>query len=203
MQIHQYPDIPQTPADADVLAIEANGVTYKVSKAALAAAIATNITPGNIGAYSKAETDSLVAARMYPVYGNIIKSASTGTAVGYGKALVYIVGQTVIVEFEGKIITEGTITNVYDVGIQVANLRSINSAIPAFTVAERGIVHYYKSDGTLDTSMEGYAGTSALNVSGGHWACGRVYDTNGSIGAWSDNKYAVGTIITGRLYGTR
>lgn len=58
MQIHQYPAIPQAPADADVLAIEVNGITYKVSKAVLAAAIAANITPADIGAYSKTETYS-------------------------------------------------------------------------------------------------------------------------------------------------
>lgn len=56
MQIHQYPSIPQAPADADVLAIEVNGITYKVSKAVLAAAIAANISPADIGAYSKTQT---------------------------------------------------------------------------------------------------------------------------------------------------
>jgi len=49
-QINQLPTIPQAPADADVLAIEVNGITYKVSKQALAAAIAANITPASIGA---------------------------------------------------------------------------------------------------------------------------------------------------------
>jgi hypothetical protein len=49
-QINQLPTIPQAPADADVLAIEVNGITYKVSKQALADAIAAGITPANIGA---------------------------------------------------------------------------------------------------------------------------------------------------------
>lgn len=38
-QIGDLSTIPQAPADADVLAIEVNGVTYKVSKSVLAAAI--------------------------------------------------------------------------------------------------------------------------------------------------------------------
>lgn len=38
MQISELTTIPQAPADADVMAIEVNGVTYKVSKQALAAA---------------------------------------------------------------------------------------------------------------------------------------------------------------------
>lgn len=50
MQINQLPTIPQAPANADVLAIEVNGVTYKVSKQALGQAIASNITPAAIGA---------------------------------------------------------------------------------------------------------------------------------------------------------
>lgn len=45
MQINQLPTIPQAPADADVMAIEVNGVTYKVNKQALASAIL-----GQIGA---------------------------------------------------------------------------------------------------------------------------------------------------------
>ena len=35
MQISEYPSIPQAPADDDVLAIEANGITYKVRKSDL------------------------------------------------------------------------------------------------------------------------------------------------------------------------
>ena len=53
MQISQLTNIPQAPANADVLAIEVNGVTYKVSKQTLASAIAANISPANIGAVAK------------------------------------------------------------------------------------------------------------------------------------------------------
>lgn len=283
MQINQLPTIPQAPANADVLAIEVNGITYKVSKQALAAAIAANITPANIGAlalsggqmtgdigmgqsgatsgakcilwtttdgtlfyirpynnlfqivrqdsngiynvlgfysdgsvtmsatanwrsalsvYSKAESDALASTRMWSVRGNIVKSASTGTAIGYGKALVYIVGMTVVVEFEAKIVTAGTVSDVYDVGIEVANLQSINSNIPDFNVVNGGIIHYYKADGTIDTSMEGYAGEATINTAGNRWAFARLYNTSGSIGAWADNNFTVGKTITGTVYGT-
>ena len=56
MQINQLPTIPQAPANADVLAIEVNGITYKVSKQALAEAIAANITPADIGALPSSTT---------------------------------------------------------------------------------------------------------------------------------------------------
>ena len=79
MQIHEYPSIPQAPADADVLAIEVNGITYKVSKAVLAAAIIDKLggdpvtvahggtgsssasgARTNLSVYSKSETDSAI-----------------------------------------------------------------------------------------------------------------------------------------------
>lgn len=316
MQINQLPTIPQAPANADVLAIEVNGVTYKVSKQELAEAIAENISPSDIGAlpdstvhvtavkgdaeesfrsgyviltpadigalptnggqmtgdidmgqsgatsgakrilwrttdgtlfyirpynnlfqivrqtqdgssnvigfssdgavsmenpfnwrgalsvYSKAEVDAFVSTRMWSARGNIVKSASTGTALGYGKALVYFVGKTVVVEFEAKIITAGTGSNVYDIGIEVNNLQSINSSIPNFSVVNGGIIHYYNSDGTLDTTMEGYAGEATINTTENRWAFARLYNTSGNIGAWTDNRYTVGKIITGTVYGT-
>lgn len=284
MQISYLPTIPHAPDNEDVLMIEAtNGVTYKISKQALAAAIAANITPANIGAlptsggmmtgdidmgqstatsgakrilwtttdgtqfyirpynnlfqivrqdsngsynalgfnsdgsvtmgtpanwrnalsvYSKAESDALVSTRMWSVRGNIARGASTGTAVGYGKAMVYIVGKTVVVEFEAKITTAGTKSDVFDFGIRVADIRSLNTGIPEFTVVNGGIIHYYNSDGTIDTSMEGYAGEATLNTAENRWAFARLYDTSGSIGPWADNRYTVGKIITGTVYGT-
>ena len=154
-----------------------------------------------LGVYSKAESDALVRTRMWSVRGNIVRSIS-GTAVGYGKAMVYIVGKTVVVEFEAKITTAGTVSNLFDVGIEVAVLRSLNTGIPEFTVVNGGIIHYYNSDGTIDTSMEGYAGEATLNTAENRWAFARLYDTNGSIGPWADNRYTVGKIITGTVYGT-
>lgn len=53
MQINQLPTIPQAPANADVLPIESNNVTYKVSKQVLAESVASNITPANIEAVAK------------------------------------------------------------------------------------------------------------------------------------------------------
>lgn len=79
IQIHQFPTIPQAPADADVLAIEVNGITYKVSKAVLASAIIAQLggdpvkvahggtgsssasgARTNLSVYSKTETDSAI-----------------------------------------------------------------------------------------------------------------------------------------------
>ena len=50
--------------------------------------------------------------------------------------------------------------------------------------------------------MEGYAGEATLNTAENRWAFARLYNTSGSIGPWTDNKYTVGKIITGTVYGT-
>lgn len=151
--------------------------------------------------YSKAEVDAMFQPKLYSVRGNIVRSASSGTAVGYGKATVIVLGDTVQVDFEAQIVTAGTSSSISDIGIQIANLRSINSNIPAFTTLNGGNIHYYKSDGTLDTSHEGYAGESTMSTDNSRWIFARLYNTSGSIGAWIDNTYTTGLRITGTLWG--
>lgn len=151
--------------------------------------------------YSKAEVDAMFQPKLYSVRGNIVKSATTGRAVGYGKATVVVLGKTVQVDFEAQIVTAGTSSSIYDIGIQIANLRSINSNIPAFTALNGGNIHYYKSDGTLDTSLEGYAGEATMPTNSSYWSFARVYDTSGNIGTWADNTYTTGLRITGTLWG--
>jgi len=142
-----------------------------------------------------------VSARMYSLRGNIVNSGSTGTTVGYGKALVALFGQTVKVEFEAKITTAGTLNNVYDIGIGVADLRTLNSDIPSFKVLDGGIIHYFTSAGALSTSMEGYAGEANLSTTINRWNFGRLYNTSGGVGQWPDGNFTAGMIVTGSLYG--
>lgn len=71
MQINQLPTIPQAPANADVLAIEVGGVTYKVSKSALASAI--------LGTIDSAPTQSSA---------NLVKSGGVYNAIAQATAFV-------------------------------------------------------------------------------------------------------------------
>ena len=152
--------------------------------------------------YSKSEVDAMFQVKMYSARGNIVRSASSGTAVGYGKATVIVLGRTVQIDFEAQIVTAGTSSSIGDIGIQISNLRSINSIIPAFTASNGGNIHYYKSDGSLDTSLEGYAGEGTLAGDNTRWNFARLYNTSGQIGTWMDNKYTSGMRIEGTLLGS-
>ena len=153
-----------------------------------------------LGVYSKSDVDGLVGAKIYSVRGTIVVSGTTGTAKGYGKATVQIIGKTVLVDFSAKITTAGTVSNVYNIGISVATLRGINASIPAFTVGNGGNITFFDADGKY-SSMNGYAGEAAVDTSANYWTFARVYNTSGSVGAWADSSYQTGVVITGTLQG--
>ena len=153
-----------------------------------------------LGVYSQSDVDGLVGAKIYSVRGTIVESGTTGTAKGYGKATVQIIGKTVLVDFSAKITTAGTVSDVYNIGISVATLRGINASIPAFTVGNGGNITFFDADGKY-SSMNGYAGEAAVNTSGNYWSFARVYNTSGSVGAWADRSYQTGMVITGTLQG--
>lgn len=178
MQISGLNPLTQIGAD-DVVAIEVNGVTYKTT----------------------ARTLGLIT-QVYPVRGAIIKSASSGTTIGYGDAMVTVTGKLVTVDFEGLISTAGTVARLYDVGVQVANLRTINTYIPEFRVENSGIIHYFNSSGALDVDKEGYAGDAMINTALNAWTFGRMYTPDGNLGAWADAGFYSGLHIMGTLYGS-
>lgn len=98
IQISQFPTIPQTPANADVLPIEVNGITYKVSKAVLAAAIynslyANNMTTTQDGLLLDArqgrELNLKIAAVTPVIYDKVITGVSVSTDGGYSAAIPY------------------------------------------------------------------------------------------------------------------
>lgn len=153
-----------------------------------------------LGVYGKSDVDGLVGAKIYSVHGTIVESGTTGTAKGYGKATVQIIGKTVLVDFSAKITTAGTVSNVYNIGISVATLRGINASIPAFTVRNGGNITFFDADGKY-SSMNGYAGEASVNTSTNRWSFARVYNTSGSVGAWPDSDYQTGMVITGTLQG--
>lgn len=153
-----------------------------------------------LGVYGKSDVDGLVGEKLYSVRGTIVESGTTGTAKGYGKATIQIIGKTVLVDFSAKITTAGTVSDVYNVGISVATLRSINASIPAFTVGNGGNIIFFDADGKY-SSMNGYAGEAGVNTSANYWSFARVYNTSGNVGAWADSNYQAGMVITGTLQG--
>lgn len=146
---------------------------------------------------------NIITPARYSATGRFVKSYSgTGTAVGYGRAVVDIIGKCATINFYSQIVTAGSVSSIYDVGISVSALRSLNSSIPSMTVSNGGIIHYYTSAGALNTNLEGYGGLGNGNTTNNYWQFSRVYDTNGNIGSWPDSSYTSGIRITGVLYGT-
>ena len=144
----------------------------------------------------------LTSAKFYSVRGIIVDSGTTGKAEGYGKATVIIVGKTVMITFSAKITTAGTETSTYNIGIGVSTLRSLNPDIPAFTVGNGGNIEFLDSSGNYDVDMNGYGGEGANNATDNRWNFGRLYNTSGDFGLWSDNDFTLGKIIKGTVYGT-
>ena len=156
----------------------------------------------NLDVYSKSEVMNLLVPKVYSVWGDILKSPTTGTAVGSGKATVSIIGKLVRVEFIVKIAVAGSKSDIFDDGIQVANLRTIEPGIPMFTVLNGGNIFYYDTNGVIDVTREGYSGTAFVNTSGNYWAFGRMYTQSGSYGSWADNIYDLNEYVSGTLYGS-
>lgn len=143
------------------------------------------------------------AAAFYSATGILIKSyGGTGTVKGYGRAVINVRGKAVEVNFEAQITTAGTVASLYDIGLSVATLRSLNSSIPAFTVSNGGLLHYYTSAGAIDTNREGYAGIGDVQTTNNQWRMARLYNESGSVGVWGDNAFTVGMRIVGTVYGT-
>lgn len=139
--------------------------------------------------------------QVYIARGAIVKSASTGTTVGSGIALVNVIGKAMQIDFEAHITTAGTLGDNYDVGIQPDTLRAINGSIPAFAIANSGLIHYYTDGGIINTSMEGYGGEAVAVPELNRWHFGRMYTQEGAIGAWSDAAFTAGLFIIGTLHG--
>ena len=144
----------------------------------------------------------LTSAKFYSARGIIVDSGTTGTTEGYGKATVVIIGKTVMVTFSAQITTAGTEEDIYDIGIGVSTLCSLNPDIPAFTVSHGGNIEFLDASGVYDVNMNGYGGECVFDISTNRWNLARIYDTNGSIGTWRDSKYTTGIIIRGTVYGT-
>lgn len=153
----------------------------------------------NLGAASEEEAK---AQRYYTAYGKIITSIG-GTAEGYGVANVYIFPNNIVrVDFTAKIEVAGTVSNVYNVGINPTQLNTLNKNIPTNIETMRGgVINYIKQDGTVNTERTGYGGVAEAANNKTIWAMARVYTTAGGVGAWNDSGIGAGLMINGTCYG--
>lgn len=139
----------------------------------------------------------------WAVYGNIIKSnGGQGTAELYGRAsIVKNTNNTGLLEFEAHVVTAGTKSSVYDIGISVANLQSLESNLPSFRFLNHGHMTYYKSDGTINTSLQGYTGVLMITGSSTATVLGRLYQIDGNkMGQWADDRFTSGMFVKGSIF---
>ena len=132
-----------------------------------------------------------------------MKSISgTGTAQGYGRLTVFIESSGLVrIEFGARVTSSGTIGNVYDFGISLSDILSIDTNMPSFKPNTIGICNIYYDGSSLGTTHNGYCGAIATRGQGDGWSIGRFYNTSGTFGAWADSTFQEGMYITGNVYG--
>lgn len=130
----------------------------------------------------------------------IVLSSATDPVRGAGRVLVslYPNGKAKI-DFAIKISTSGSSVSVFVWGIDPNLLHSLNNNIPVITPGQ-GTCQYYTTSGSISTSKQGYGG--AVIPTGNYWSFGRVYQTDGAVGGWPANQFAVDQMIYGTAWGT-
>lgn len=144
MQINQLPTIPQAPANADVLAIEVGGVTYKIPKSTLASAI--------LGTIDSAPTQSSA---------NLVKSGGVYNAVAQSTADINNNGlsmRTNLAKGTAPSATQYyTVSRMFQAGSGIANTDRVGELLEASI----------DSSGTTKTRLGAYqfaSGSSAYNA---------------------------------------
>lgn len=143
----------------------------------------------------------LLTPRYYTAMGLL----DTTDAELIGKAVIQIVGKSVLVDFSVKVdkAGEGSTPNV---GISYSRLHAMSPDLPAFTVTNGGVLTYYDASGAYSSSLNGYAGSGTVDSANNRWNFGRVYkdtsDNTYKIGAWAADRFTTGIVITGKLLGT-
>lgn len=129
-----------------------------------------------------------------------IVSGNNGLA-GYGVATAYITGDKVRVDFAFSVAASGS--SGFAWGLNSIRISNINPNIPKFkpVASPCGTCTYYTS-GAVNGSLTGYGGT--VNEVAAYpqlFGFGRIYNTSGSNGMWSENSIGVNTYIVGTCYG--
>ena len=146
----------------------------------------------------KDTADDCSVIESYRCLGEIIKS-KTGTCKAYGMATIYRNGNSGRIDFEAKFTTAGTSDSAFDVVLSRDLLVAIDATLPSFEAVTNGSVHYISSSGgTLNNTLEGYAGVMAKTDTA-EWQLSRLYNTSGSIGGWADISFAANMMVFGSV----
>ena len=199
------------PSDTDLVMVGHEGagdfrkITWKNISNSLKAKLQTWLFDGLIttdktlvGAVN--EVNNKLTPKVYSYFGEILKSFSTGTTIGHGRLTVFIEPSGIVrIEFMAKITTQGTVTNVYDIGLPLSIIQNIDANIPTLRPLCSGLVEMFDSNGILSES-NGYAGCIHPRSDNTGFTIGRFYTTDGNVGMWSDSSFEVGEIYKGVAY---
>jgi hypothetical protein len=158
----------------------------------------------------KATTDALNEAvsnitaypKVYSAYGHIANAAN-GTFSGYGAAEVVLhSGGIAEVHFDYQVLAAGTISDLWNWGLNRDLLCAANSAIPTIAPLAGGTLQYVRDNGTLDVDLMGLGGTNTVPSTGVFWEPARVYQSVGSVGGYPENVAYQYLHLSGIYYGT-
>lgn len=137
------------------------------------------------------------------IYGKILGSAATGaTAEGYGHATVTEQSDGRFrIDFCASVTTaDSTATTDYSFGLR----SDLISALVGKTITPLAGGHYIpilNSNGMIDKTAMGYGSLLQSASNGKCWAFARMYQTDGSVGAWATSRWNVGDMFYGTCYG--
>lgn len=160
-----------------------------------------DLPSNNINVYDKTETNSLIQTypKKFLVCGQIANSQN-GTLLGIGQATVILFASGLAeINYEYKITTAGTVSNLFLWGLNRDLLQTLNSNIPLITPEEGGHCSYYNSEGNLIASKLGYAGINGANSQ--FWPIARIYTQIGDIGNYPETELSVEDRVVGIAYG--
>lgn len=133
------------------------------------------------------------------VYKGALLHGGTSAIFGYGVADVIMFNGLATINFELQV-TANDAQSTFDFGIDRDYLTS--TVGKTITPVSGGIIHFF-NNGALDTALEGFAGTTAINnQTPKYWLVARMYTQAGGVGPWASNVFTTNTRITGTIYGT-
>lgn len=149
--------------------------------------IGTNVTATNIGSEIGSLNSNLAEHSTIITLAGSIFNETTGPGIATGVATVVLNGGMALIFFDAQITTPPSAAVVFDFGINIEHLRSMNASIPSITPCNGGVINYTYVNGTVQEYLRGYGGCFLAGTSSDGYRIflpSRVYKTDGSIGGW-------------------
>lgn len=166
-----------------------SNVLYKVTASVAKGdtwTIGTNVTAASVGSEIGSLNSNLAKHSTIITLAGSIFNEKTGPGIATGTATVVLNGGMALIFFDVQITTPPSATVVFDFGINIEHLRSMNASIPSITPCNGGVINYTYVNGTVQEYLRGYGGCFQAGDSSivADFLPARVYEADGSIGGW-------------------